>query len=159
MWLVAVTLMFAFCVTASTVYADSFSDAEKLANQGDAKAQYELGMWYKYGDSTINLAKDEAKAVEWYEKSANQGYSKAQYQLAGLYDRGTGVAQDHAKAVFWLEKAADQGNAGALYALGIRYQAGSDGVSEDQEKGCALLKAAGDKGHKRALDIYNESCK
>ena len=38
------------------------------AEGGNGEAMYELGMWYKYGEN--GLAKDAAKAREWFERSA-----------------------------------------------------------------------------------------
>ena len=44
---------------------------EKDANQGDANAQYNLGMMFK--DGLNGVPKDYVKAAEWFEKSAIQG--------------------------------------------------------------------------------------
>ncbi len=42
----------------------------KSAVQGDADAQYKLGMYYESG---IGVEKDMSEALNWYNKSANQG--------------------------------------------------------------------------------------
>jgi len=46
---------------------------KKMAQQGDAKAQYELGVCYYYGDG---VEKDLKKAKEWIEKARKAGYSE-----------------------------------------------------------------------------------
>ena len=43
-------------------------EMQKNAAGGNGEAMYELGMWYKYGEN--GLAKDAAKAREWFELSA-----------------------------------------------------------------------------------------
>ena len=69
---------------------------------------------YYNGDG---VAKDDAKAAEWYRKAAEQGNAFAQYKLGDMYDKGEGVAKDAAKAKEWWQKAADQGNDAAQESL------------------------------------------
>ena len=54
------------------------------ANQGDAEAQYELGLLYNlpFGCGM----QDVAQAASWYRKAAEQGHTKAQHSLAHMYD-------------------------------------------------------------------------
>src|SRR5258708_4872363 len=88
---------------------------EKLAAQGGAEAEFNLGVIYENGQG---VAKDERKAFEWYEKAAAQGLAKAQFNLASMYSRGLGVAKDERKAAEWVGKAAAQGDAYAQFVLG-----------------------------------------
>ena len=46
----------------------------KAAEQGNAKAQYNLGLRYENGQG---VAQDYGKAVEWYTKAAEQGLELA----------------------------------------------------------------------------------
>jgi hypothetical protein len=71
----------------------------KAADQGNANAQYNLGVAYDNGEGVL---KDEAEAVRWYRKAAEQGNSLAQYNLAGAYINGEGVPKNEAEAYFWL---------------------------------------------------------
>ncbi len=98
-----------------------------LAEQGNAKAQYNLGVMYDNGQG---VPQDYAKAVEWYRKAAEQGYADAQYNLGHMYDKGEGVTQDYAKAMGWYRKAAEQGDADAQHNLGVMYGNGQ-GVPQD----------------------------
>ena len=50
----------------------------KSAVQGDADAQYKLGMYY---ESCIGVEKDMSETLNWYNKSANQGQAEEQYHL------------------------------------------------------------------------------
>ena len=93
-------------------YEEAFKLYRILAEQGDARAQYMLGICYENG---IGVAKDKTKAVRWYRKAAEQGNAEAQYSLGICYDLGIGVAKDKAEAVRWYRKAAEQGLAVAQY--------------------------------------------
>src|SRR5947199_223080 len=79
---------------------------QKVAEQGYANAQCNLGACYSYG---TGVEKDEQKAVEWFKKAAEQGYAYGQYNLGWCYEKGVGVKQDEQKAVELYEKAAEQG--------------------------------------------------
>jgi len=87
----------------------------KAADQGDAQAQYNLGVMYDKGEG---VAQNKTEAAHWYRKAADQGDAQAQYNLGVMYDKGEGVAQNKAEAVNWYRKAADQGDAQAQYNLG-----------------------------------------
>ena len=57
----------------------------RLANAGDAVAQYYLGLMYYNGEGVPQYYKE---AVKWYRMSAAQGYAKAQYNLGFSYING-----------------------------------------------------------------------
>ncbi len=98
-----------------------------LAKQGNANAQYNLGVMYDKGRGG---PQDYAEAVKWYSKAAEQGVAEAQFNLGVMYGQGLGVPEDLAEAVKWYRKAAEQGNAGAQYNLGVMYGKGQ-GVPQD----------------------------
>ena len=92
------------------------------------------------------MAKDRAKAVEWYRKAAEQGNASAQNALGNCYLSGNGVTKDYAKAVEWYRKAAEQGNATAQNSLGICYYDGN-GVTKDYAKAVEWYTKAAEQGH------------
>ena len=53
----------------------------KAAEQGNAVAQYNLGVCYNFGKG---VEKDLQKAIEWYTKAAEQGDEDAQEALERL---------------------------------------------------------------------------
>ena len=108
-------------------YATALREWQPLANQGQAAAQYQLGLLYSNGQG---VPKDDAQARQWYEKAANQGHPLAQVNLGGLYDYGRGGTQDFRMAVRWYLRAANQGNELAQQRLGLLYERG-DGVPKD----------------------------
>jgi hypothetical protein len=114
----------------------------KLAKQGNADAQYSLGVAYHEGEG---VKQDDKKAVYWWQKAAEQGIAKAQYHLGFAYHDGEGVKQDDEKAVYWLQKAAEQGDAEAQYNLGVAYYKGK-GVKQDDEKAVYWLQKAAEQG-------------
>ena len=114
----------------------------KAAEQGFARAQYDLGFMYEFG---TGVERSNEKAAEWYLKAAEQGYARAQFWLGYMYEYGTGVEQSYEKAAEWVQKAADQGYADAQYNLGDRYRDGR-GVEESFEKAAEWVQKAADQG-------------
>ena len=108
-------------------YATAFRLMKPLAEQGYAKAQYNLGVMYHKGEG---VPADHAEAVKWFRKAAEQGYAKAQYNLGVMYRIGDGVPQDNTETMKWYRKAAEQGIADAQYFLGVAFDSGQ-GVSQD----------------------------
>ena len=98
-----------------------------LAEQGDAVAQFNLGVMYENGRG---VPQDDAYAGGWYRLAADQGYADAQFNLGIMYAFGVGMPQDYAEAVRWYRLAADQGHAPAQGNLGDMYADGQ-GVPKD----------------------------
>ena len=65
------------------------------ADQGDAGAQFNLGLMYDLGRG---VPQDYAQAVKWYRLAADQGYAWAQNNLGNMYELGQGVPQDYVEA-------------------------------------------------------------
>jgi hypothetical protein len=108
-------------------YATALREWQPLAKQGQAVAQYHLGLLYANGQG---VPKDDAQARLWYEKAAAQGHADAQANLGSLYDYGRGGPQDFKMAVRWYLRSANQGNGLAQRKLGLLYERG-DGVPKD----------------------------
>ena len=77
-----------------------------LADQGEASAQYSLGLMYEKG---LGVPQDYAAAATWYRKAAEQGDGLAQYYLGEKYEAGLGVPQNYVLAHMWFNLAAAQG--------------------------------------------------
>ena len=93
----------------------------RAADQGDAKAQYLLGlMHYAYGAS---MSLGQQRATEWLRKAANQGNADAQCLLGiMLYFEGKNMPPNTQQATRWLHKAADQKNNSARSFLNAMYK-------------------------------------
>ena len=118
----------------------------ELANEGDASAQYRLGLMY---DNGTGVEESYEKAAEWYLKAAEQGLARAQYNLGCMYRDGRGVEQSYEKAVEWYLKAAEQGDARAQRNLGDMYFYGR-GVEQSYEKAREWWQKAAEQGFARA---------
>jgi TonB family protein len=99
-----------------------FADTRQRADDGDAIAQNQLGIWAERG--TRDKA-DPAQAAAWYLLAAQAGNANAQNNLGVLYFRGKGVPLDRTQAVHWYEKAAEQGHGWAQANLVWAYENGS----------------------------------
>ena len=87
-------------------YETALEKWHPLAQQGHAKAQFNMGVLYENG---LGVQKDHAQAADWYKKAAEQGLKEAQNNLGKNYAQGTGVEQDYIRAYKWLSLAAEQG--------------------------------------------------
>jgi uncharacterized protein len=155
---------FLFLFGSSPVYADDFKDGlnardrgdyktaieklKPLAEQGDALAQYNLGLMYYIG---LGVTLDLKEAVKWYRLAAEQGHARAQDILGMMYDRGQGVPQDYKEAVKWYRLAAEQGIGSSQHNLGLMYTKGR-GVPQDYVSAHMWFNIAGSNGDKGAVD-------
>src|SRR5206468_13089150 len=85
-------------------YANALRLWRPLAEQGDARAQNNLGVMY---ENAKGVAQDLNEAVRWYRLAAAQGYAGAQYNLGLIYAIGRGgVTRDPLRAYMWFSIAA-----------------------------------------------------
>ena len=97
------------------------------AEQGDAEAQFNLGVRYFHGRG---VPEDIQEAIRWVRLAAEQGHAEARLSLGVLYDEGRGVPRDHEEAVRWYRLAAEQGHPEAQFNLGVSYDEG-EGVARE----------------------------
>ncbi len=69
-------------------YAEEGNWYRKAAEQGNVKAQVNLGVMYHNG---IGVPQDYAEAARWSRKAAEQGNAGAQNNLGGMYNMGQGA--------------------------------------------------------------------
>ena len=89
---------------------DDLDTVRQAADQGDAEAQYNLGVIYNNGEG---VPEDDAEAVKWYRLAAEQGYAKAQGVLGAMYALGRGVLKDSVRAHMWFNIAGANGDEAA----------------------------------------------
>ncbi len=83
-------------------YATAWEEWRPLAEQGDATAQYYLGVMYQNGEG---VTQNYAVATLRYFQAAEQGLASAQKNLGVMYARGDGIAQNYVFAHMWLSLA------------------------------------------------------
>jgi len=143
-----VTLVALFGCDRTNAADDDFDTLTKLAEQGDAAAQLNLGLMYKDGRG---VQRDDTEAVKWFSKAAEQGKSDALQLVGFMYARGTGVAQDDGEAVKWYRKAAEQDHIVAQFKLGVMYAKGR-GAPQDYAMAYAWFNVAAANGFERAKE-------
>jgi len=135
---------------------DNIEELQKLAEQGDAKAQKELAYLYLRG--SVGLCRDGEKYLEWMTKVAEQGDAEAQFSLGFSFDKGAdGVPQNQELSAKWFEMAAKQGYALAFWYIGDCYYSGK-GVPKNYELAIAWLKKAAE-GDCHYVDTRNAQCR
>lgn len=137
------------------------------AKQGDARAQYGLGLLLLSGGSTsitgqflhlivsgswigrllgYGVPMNTAAAFEWFTRAAKQGYFRAQYSLGVLLERGWGASKNTRTALEWHTRAAKQGYCRARNSVLNLLRAGVDGMDRSAavewvtEQGVLLTK-------------------
>ena len=89
--------LFAVAQTPGAEAAGSFVNTIRAnAEQGDADAQFRLGLTYKDGNG---VGEDMAEAVIWFQKAAEQGQAHARYHLGEAFSHGTGVMKNEPTAL------------------------------------------------------------
>jgi CHAT domain-containing protein/Tfp pilus assembly protein PilF len=126
-------------------YETALREWKPLAEQGNAGAQYSLGMMhFGYG-----LTQNYREAGKWFRLAAEQGQTGAQGMLGMIYEFGHGVVEDHEEAVKWYRLAADKGVARAQERLGVMYEFGK-GVTQDYTEAVKWYRLAAAQGSTEA---------
>jgi uncharacterized protein len=106
---------------AEKAYSDKdYKTAYKLflpiAEQGNDKAQFKLGIMYNYGQG---VPQDYEEAIKWFRLAAEQENHEAQLSLGLSYKDGIGVIKDLEEAMKLVTLSADGGIPLAQYYLGL----------------------------------------
>jgi TPR repeat protein len=157
-WKIAATILCvaAICGTAFWWMAHKKAEEQKLAaqvkatralaEQGDAKAEYDLARYEYWGKG---VPQDYIAAAQWFRKAADRGDAKSQYWLGYMIYYGRGVGQSNEEALRWYHKSADQGYARAQSTLGSYYFYGH-GVAKDDSQAVLWYRKAADQGYAEA---------
>ena len=125
-----------------------FFEKKKLADRGDANAQFEIAQKYRTGDG---VQKDYKKAFYWCELSAKNGNYGACNDLGLMYNNNKGnfCKKDYKQALYWLNKAFTEGKNSIKYQaesnLAIMYEFGQ-GIEQDYKKAFELYKESAENG-------------
>jgi hypothetical protein len=117
-----------------------------LAKQGNAVAQFNLGIMYEHGQ---HLPRNAKEAIQWYLLAAEQGYAPAQFNLGNIYSQGESVPQNFDRAAGFYRAAAEQGYAPAQVNLGVMYAKGS-GILQDHQLATHWYRLAASQGNPTA---------
>lgn len=141
---VAVVLMATMAASAGFARGtDSVEELVRIAERGDAQAQFDLGFMYATGISHFEV--DDAEAVSWYRRAAEQGFAPAQSALGRAYAHGPVLEQDFTQAATWCRLGAEQGDADGQLCMASLY-AGGCGVEQDYAESARWHRLAADGG-------------
>ncbi len=126
----------------------------KLAENGDAVAQYEFALMCERGEG---LPRNHSEAVKWFRSSASRDYAPAQLFLGLIYASGKGVSQDYRQALLWLHLAAEQDDTTAQFYLGGLYFS-SSALPQDYAQAYKWFTLAGraDPSRSKTLEVLAE---
>ncbi len=93
-----------------------------LAEQGDADAQFLLGVMHENGQG---VAPDADAALAWYRQAALRGHPEAQLHLGAMLAEGRGADRDRRAASVWYARAALGGEPRGAFRLAQLYEAGA----------------------------------
>ena len=114
---------------------------QKLADEGDAEAQYRLAVSYP-----VRGPEGKTVVFELMHNAAEHGNVKAQMCLGSYYAKGYGVKKDMVKALKWFQRLAEQGVTEAQCCLGWIYEQGSDEAPRNPETAVKWYGKAAEQG-------------
>ena len=132
-------LLLFLLIVSTASQADALFDFQmKLANKGNAEAQFKVGEMYESG---TGVKQDMAEATNWITKAADQDHETANFKLL-YWDMEKNGITDANKAKFEdLQAKAKSGNGQAQYYVGKMYANGI-GVKKNPDKAINWLNKA-----------------
>ena len=128
------------------VHTKALQEFRPLAEQGDATAQFKVGLIYYKGQG---VQPDYLEALNWFKKAALQGHPLAQYNVGYMYEKGEGTPQDYLEAAKHYRLSAEGGDKSAQYNLGYMYEKGQ-GVLRDEVQALMWYNLAAIQGETKA---------
>lgn len=129
-------------------YQTALKLLRKPLENGDAEAQFFVGMLYREGKGVV---RDTAAAMRLFRLAADQGYPRAISAVGYAYDHGIGVPQDIDTAISWYRKAITANEPDAFTNLGILYFEGR-GVPRDHDHARRLWLMAAEYSYGPAMN-------
>ena len=83
-------------------YKTAYRLFKPMAEQGNADAQFELGLMHFNGHG---VPQDWEESAKWHRKAADQGHAPGQFALGQMYEAGHGVPKDYVLADMWFSLA------------------------------------------------------
>lgn len=115
-----------FCRTIFSKGKEVVEQLQKLIDNGNADACFELSGYYTKYDPSIGLSQDLSKVNELLVKGSKLGCEKSCHNLGALYKNGIGVERDEKKAKHYFELAVINGSVSSRSVIGnIEAKAGN----------------------------------
>ena len=110
-------------------YQTALREWDSLAQFGDPKAQFGLGLMHTFGQG---VPENNIFAMDWYRRASERGHPGAQLFLGRGLENGNGTKQNLEAAFVWYLRAAEQGENRAQNNLARLYEAGR-GTTQDMD--------------------------
>ena len=132
--------------------AASIAKLERMADEGDVEAQYELGFVRLFSEESG----EQAAGLALFRLAAERGHAQAQSALGRIYALGQyGVERDYWKAARLCGLAAERDDSDGQLCLGLLYANGA-GVEQNDEQAVSWLIAAGLNGQGMAQALLGD---
>lgn len=129
-----VQVLEAYAVYKMGQYDEAYARYLKLAKAGNRQGMLNLGNMHAAGQG---VARDQAKALQWYQRAAEAGDATGMFEVARAYEQGLGIPADKATAMDWYRRSAEADNSTAQWLLGQQlYQQG------EQLQGLSWIRSA-----------------
>ncbi|MBA4423550.1 MAG: hypothetical protein C0390_10730 [Syntrophus sp. (in: bacteria)] len=128
------------------IHTKSLQAFKALGEQGDAVAQFKVGLIYYFGQG---IPRDYLESLNWFKKAARKGHLLAQYNAGYMHEKGEGTPQDYVEAAKYYRQAAERGNQMSQYNLGYMYEKGL-GVNRDEVQALMWYSLAAIQGETKA---------
>jgi len=136
---VGLVISLGMLLSVSLAHADGLFDFQmKLAQKGNAEAEFKVGEMYETG---FGVDKDMKQARAWIEKAAAQGHETANFKLLYWSIEKNGLKGDNRKKFDDLTAKAKAENPQAMYYLGKMYAYGV-GVTQNYDTSLDWLNKA-----------------
>ena len=133
-------------------FTEALTILERLADAGDARAQYEVALMYLQG---IGTKVDPLRGGQWMLAAANNGNVTAMVEIGGRFENGVNAEKNLILAFTWYRRAALVGDGIGCYKLAMLYELGS-GVPQDLPRAYAWYRMAGSTAGKIAAQRVNQ---
>ncbi len=129
-------------------FTEALQILEKLAEGGDAKAQYEIALMYLQG---IGTRVDPARGGYWMLAAANNGNVAAMVEIGGRFESGANVERNYLLSFTWYRRAAALEDPIAAFRLAGLYERGA-GVQRDLPRAWAWYRMSRKFGNPIAIE-------
>lgn len=129
------------------------------ADEGDAKAQVELGKCYNV-ITTINKIKsrkeireNQEDALKWFKLSADQNFAEGLFQFGSVFQHGMGkvIPNDSIPdAISYYLRAAEQGHEGSLIALDNIFESSRCALGKTRDETVRFYRVVAERGNAEA---------
>lgn len=138
-WIISLMLFSVIALLPALSQADGLFDFQmKLAEKGNAEAEFKVGEMYETG---FGVKQDMTEAQNWIKKAADKGHETANYKLLYWDLEKNGVTDANKAKLASLQTKAIDGDAQAQFYVGKMFSRGV-GVKKDPDQAISWLNKA-----------------